>query len=330
MTVPRNGLMNGSKRKPVDVWIDCDPGHDDVVALMIAASADHCNILGLSTVHGNTTVENATHNALSVMELLKKNVDVHSGAAKPLMRPSKLATHIHGVNGLADIALLPDQPKKRAAPDAVVAMHQAISQNPVPVTLVATGPLTNVALMLATYPKVTENIERLVFMGGSTGIGNITSQAEFNMFADPEAAKLVLETSSLVGKLYMIPLDVTHNVLMDSSIMTKLQQHASPIAETILELMTVFQATYETVYGFKNGVPVHDACAIVYALWPEIMTSRLMHATISLDHLTLGRTVCDIWSQQTQFFPNVHIVLNADVAAFWKLFTLIVDKLDAL
>ncbi|EPY51839.1 uridine ribohydrolase [Schizosaccharomyces cryophilus OY26] len=323
-------MMNGGRRKTVDVWIDCDPGHDDVVALMVAACADHCNILGLSTVHGNTVVENATQNALSVMELLKKDVDVHSGASKPLMRPSKLATHIHGVNGLAGIALLPDQPRKRASPDAVVAMYQAISQNPIPVTLVATGPLTNIALMLATYPTVSENIERLVFMGGSTGIGNITSQAEFNMFADPEAAKLVLETTSLSGKLYMVPLDVTHSVLMDSAIMEKLRQHGSPISNTLVELMTVFQATYETVYGFKNGVPVHDACAMVYALWPEIMSSRIMYVTVSIDQLTLGRTVCDVWSQQTQMLPNVHVVLSADVVAFWNLFMQVVEKLNTL
>lgn len=330
MTNTIDSFQKGSALENYNIWIDCDPGHDDVVALTLAACAGHCKILGVSTVHGNTTLEFTTKNALAVMELLNQDVDVHAGAAKPLMRESAFATHIHGTNGLAGISLLPDYPKKKATPDAVFAMYTTISNYPEPVTLVATGPLTNIALLLATYPSVTDNIERFIFMGGSTGIGNITSQAEFNVYADPEAARLVLETKSLIGKLFMVPLDVTHKVLLDANIIQLLRQHSNPFSSTLVELMTVFQQTYENVYGIRNGVPVHDVCAVALALWPSLWTSRSMYVTVSLDSLTLGRTVCDVWSQQNQYPANVHVVLEADVSLFWETFIGVIDRLNYL
>ncbi|EEB05931.2 uridine ribohydrolase [Schizosaccharomyces japonicus yFS275] len=314
--------------QPLDVWLDCDPGHDDIVAIMIASYAENCHLLGVSTVHGNSSIEHTTHNALAVLELLGIGVPVYRGAPKPLMRENKLATHIHGENGLSNTKLLPPNPKKSAQPNAVFNMYKAIMDNPRPVVYVATGPLTNVALLVSTYPDVTSNIEKLVFMGGSTGVGNITSQAEFNMYADPEAARLVVEANSLRGKLYMVPLDVTHTVLLDRATLQKLREHPSPFAALLVDVMTAFSDTYEKTYGFKEGVPVHDACAMAAALWPDMAEFKPMTTSVSLDALTLGRTVCDVWGQIAEPVNNVNIVFRMDVPRFWSMILEIVRRIQ--
>ncbi|MCJ1236067.1 Uridine nucleosidase 1 [Varicellaria rhodocarpa] len=281
----------------IPIWLDCDPGHDDAFAILLSANHPNLHLLGISTVHGNTSLAGTTTNAGRVLSLLGcSDVPVYPGAAKPFCRKAVHAPNIHGASGLDGTDLLP---KAQSPPithtNAVLAMRDALlAQQPGTVWVVATGALTNVALLFATFPEVAAHIRGLSIMGGSIGgkfteaplgkvegsgerIGNITQWAEFNIYCDPESAHSVLSSPILAPKTILIPLDVTHLVLATQSVQKTLLYGSSPstspssppstIRQALNDLLLFFAHTYASVFGITAGPPLHDPIAVAVVLF---------------------------------------------------------------
>ncbi|HEX4282456.1 MAG TPA: nucleoside hydrolase, partial [Solirubrobacteraceae bacterium] len=194
-----------------DIILDCDPGHDDAIALLLALASPEVNLLGVTTVSGNQTLEKTTANAIRVLDHVgRTEIPVAAGADRPLVRERHVAADVHGETGL-DGPDLPPPSRKPEAAHAIDWIAMTLTASRSPVTLVPTGPLTNIALFQARYPELVSRVERIVLMGGAYGEGNVTPAAEFNIWADPEAAHRVF-TSGI--DLTMVGLDVTHQALL--------------------------------------------------------------------------------------------------------------------
>jgi inosine-uridine nucleoside N-ribohydrolase len=287
------------------VLIDCDPGHDDAIALLLALASPELELLGVTTVSGNQTLEKTTANALRVLEFVgRDDVPVAAGADRPLVRERFVAAYVHGESGLEG----PDLPPPRGAP---VAEHAVdfLADRVHGATLVAVGPLTNVALLLARYPEARP--QRIVLMGGAIAEGNVTPAAEFNIWADPEAARRVFDSGLDVT---MIGLDVTHQALVGPAHYERLR--ASGRAGTLVaELLEFFNVYHRETYGF-DGSPIHDAVAVAHLLRPQLVGTRERHVAIETEsELCRGRTVVDIW-RRTGSPPNAHVGVEIDAEAF--------------
>ena len=274
------------------IILDCDPGHDDAIALLLALASPEVNLLGVTTVAGNTTLENTTVNALKVLELCDhREIPVAAGAARPLMRELVVAEHVHGKSGL-DGPTLPDPVMRPVASHAVDFLAQKILECPEQVTLVPVGPLTNVALLLNRYPEALDNVSRIVSMGGAIGLGNVTPSAEFNIFVDPEAAHRVYHSGVPIT---MIGLDVTHQALLDKTHAERLR----PMGRAggfVAELLDFFIGNYPRHRGGGAGAPIHDAVAVACVIWPDLVSTINCYVTIDTQsELSRGRTVVDRW-----------------------------------
>jgi inosine-uridine nucleoside N-ribohydrolase len=301
---------------------DCDPGHDDAIALLLALASPELELLGVTTVAGNQTLELTTANAIRVLDRMgRADVPVAAGAPRPLVRQRHVAANVHGDSGLDG----PSLPPPARAPEPVHAvdwMARAISESPEPITLVATGPLTNVALLLTRYPGVEQQLERLVLMGGSIGEGNITPAAEFNIWVDPEAAARVFEGHL---DLTMVGLDVTHRALMT-------QEHASRLAgagragRLVAELWEFYSRFHRRRYGW-DGSPVHDAVAMAHLLDPTLLETK--HCGVKVDtgpELSRGRTNADRWGR-SGWPENCHVAVDIDSERF---LALLVERIGRL
>jgi purine nucleosidase/pyrimidine-specific ribonucleoside hydrolase len=247
---------------PLPVWLDCDPGHDDALAIMLAAYAPGIKLLGLSTVHGNQTLAKTTLNARRVLAMAGvTGLRVAPGAAKPLLRPPRACPEIHGDSGLdgPDLSPLDGHGHDAAAQQpAVVQMHAALRDAGERATLVCTGALTNAALLLSVYPELAAAVH-VVFMGGAVRGGNTGAVAEFNIQLDPEAAAVVLNSGARVT---MVPLDVTHTALVTPDVLRRIRagpggDGASRFRRIVAELLTYFAASYRAVFAFESP-PLHD------------------------------------------------------------------------
>jgi pyrimidine-specific ribonucleoside hydrolase len=301
---------------------DCDPGHDDAIALLLALASPELELLGVTTVAGNQTLELTTANAIRVLDHMGQgDVPVSAGAPRPLVRRRHVAANVHGDSGLDG----PSLPPPARAPEpmhAVDWMARAISESPEPITLVATGPLTNVALLLTRYPQVEQQLERLVLMGGSIGEGNVTPAAEFNIWVDPEAAARVFEADL---DLTMVGLDVTHRALMT-------KDHASRLAgagragRLVAELWEFYSRFHRRRYGW-NGSPVHDAVAMAHLVDPTLLETR--HCGVRVDtgpELSRGRTNVDRWGR-AGWPENCHVAVDIDSERF---LVLLVERIGRL
>ena len=245
---------------PLPVWLDCDPGHDDALAIMLAAYSPGIKLLGVSTVHGNQTLAKTTLNARRVLAIAGiTGLRVAPGAAKPLMRPPRACPEIHGDSGLdgPDLSSCDDAPDDSQQQPAVVQMHAALREAEERATLVCTGALTNAALLLSVYPELAATV-RVVFMGGAVRGGNTGAVAEFNIQLDPEAAAVVLSSGAHVT---MVPLDVTHTALVTPDVLRRIHAgpdgHNSRFRRIVAELLTYFAASYRAVFAFDSP-PLHD------------------------------------------------------------------------
>jgi len=306
---------------PTPVLIDCDPGHDDAMALLLALASPELELLGVTTVHGNQTLEKTTANAIRVLEFVGRgDVPVAAGADRPLVRDLFVASYVHGESGLDGPALPPPQ----AAPveqHAVDFLAERLRSARRPVTLIPVGPLTNVALLLARYPRVVESIDRIVVMGGSIAEGNVTPAAEFNIWADPEAAHRVF-TSGL--ELTMIGLDVTHKALLMSEHAERLRA-SGRTGTMVAELVDFFSVFHRGTYGFA-GSPIHDAVAVAHVARPGLVETASRHVAIEREsELCRGRTVVDLW-RRTGNDPNAEVGVGIDADGFLELF---VERLSA-
>ncbi|MGI8479421.1 MAG: nucleoside hydrolase [Gaiellaceae bacterium] len=305
---------------PIPIVLDCDPGHDDAIALLLALASPEVEVLGVTTTYGNQTLEKTTANALRVLELVgRSDVRVAAGADRPLVRELVVAAHVHGESGLDGPALPP--PRIEATPtDATEFIAECVRDAATDVTLVPTGPLTNVARYLDAHG--TEGIARIVLMGGSIGEGNFTPAAEFNIWCDPEAARSVL-TSGL--DVTMAGLDVTHKAILGPEIEERLRA-AGRIGTFVAELNVFFSQHHRATYGW-NGAPIHDAVAVAHVVRPGLLERRHCNVEIELEsELCRGRTVVDRW-HRTERAPNAHVGVDLDTTAF---FDLLVERISSL
>ena len=301
-----------SERTPI--LIDCDPGHDDAIALLLALASPEVELLGVTTVAGNQTLAKTTANALRVLEFVgRSDVPVAAGADRPLSRELTVAAHVHGESGLDGPALPPPQgaPVDEHAVDFLARSALASGR---PVTLVPVGPLTNIALFLARHPEAVEAVERIVLMGGAIAEGNVTPAAEFNIWADPEAARRVFSSGLPVT---MIGLDVTHKALMTEAHAGQLRS-SGPAGRMVAELYDFFVGFHRETYGFE-GAPIHDAVAVAHVLRPGLVET--VHRRVDIDcesELCRGRTVVDLW-RRTDREPNADVGVGIDGDAFLEL-----------
>jgi len=293
------------------IVIDCDPGHDDAIAILLALASPEVELRGVVTVAGNQTVDKTTRNALKVLELAgRSDIPVVRGAAEPLKRPLRTAAHVHGESGLDG----PDLPEPTAEPsgDDPAAWLEA------GVVLVATGPLTNVAGLLDRGV----HIDEIVWMGGAMAEGNVTPAAEFNAFVDPEAAAIVFESSVPIT---MVGLDVTHKALFTRAHADRLRGTGAS-GRVVAELSDFFQLFHERRYGF-DGSPIHDAMAVAHVIDPTLMTT--VHCNVEIETSSRfcdGRTVVDRWLV-TSGRRNAHVGVDVDAARFLEL---LIERIAAL
>jgi inosine-uridine nucleoside N-ribohydrolase len=305
---------------PTPVLLDCDPGHDDAIALLLALASPELELLGVTTIYGNQTLEKTTTNALRVLELVgRTDVQVAAGADRPLVRELVVAAHVHGESGL-DGTVLPAATSRPAPDDAVAFMRERIRSAAEPVTIVATGPWTNVARYLAA--SGTEGIARLVLMGGAIAEGNFTPAAEFNVWCDPEAAAAVLASGL---QITLIGLDVTHQAILGAEIEQRLRSDGR-IGSFVADLNVFFTRYHRETYGWE-GAPIHDAVALASVVRPDLVETRHRNVEIEVEsELTRGRTVVDLWNR-TERPPNAHVGVSLDSRAF---FDLLVERIATL
>ena len=297
---------------PIPIVLDCDPGHDDAIALLLALASPELELLGVTTTYGNQTLEKTTGNALRVLELVERtDVAVAAGAERPLERELVVASHVHGESGLDGPALPPPRGKPHVD-HAVACISEWIRQVERPVTLVATGPLTNVARYLAEHGS--DGIERIVVMGGAIAEGNYTPAAEFNVWCDPEAAAAVFRSGLDVT---MMGLDVTHQALLGSSVESRLRG-AGRVGSFVADLNVYFTQYHRETYGWE-GAPIHDAVAVASVIRPELVETRHRNVEVELEsELCRGRTVVDLW-RRTDRSPNAHVGVDLDADGFFEL-----------
>jgi len=290
----------------IPILIDCDPGHDDAIALLLALASPELELRGVTTVAGNQTLEKTTANALRVLELVgREDVPVAAGADRPLERELRVAAHVHGETGLDGPTLPPPQTQPFGQPAA-----DFLAERLEPgVVLVPTGPLTNVALLLdrGVLP------ERIVLMGGAIGEGNITQHAEFNIWADPEAAARVFASGVDVT---MIGLDVTHKALLTPEHGRRLAE-AGRVGTFVAELLAFYHRFHAEKYGWP-GSPIHDAVAVAHVLRPGLVETLHRHVRVETSEDKRGRTVVDL-EQRTGAEPNAHVGVDLDADGFLEL-----------
>ncbi|WAL64391.1 nucleoside hydrolase [Amycolatopsis cynarae] len=253
--------------------IDTDPGVDDAFAIALAALSEDVDLLGVTAVYGNVSLESTTRNALRVLQLCgRADVPVAAGAARPLIHPQPFrAAHVHGADGLSGRSgALPEPDREPEPGGAVRLMVSLLEAADEPVTLAAIGPLTNIALLVAAHPEVREKIGRIVVMGGGLGHGNTTAAAEFNIWSDPEAARRVLVEEDLPRVL--VPLDLTHRCAVDTAWLAKLAG-TGPVGAGLEALTPDYLASYRKTLGW-DGIALHDAVAVAEAISPGILRTE--------------------------------------------------------
>jgi inosine-uridine nucleoside N-ribohydrolase len=291
------------------VIIDCDPGHDDAMALLLALGSPELELAAVTTVAGNQTLDKVTANAIRVLDVAGAHaIPVAAGADRPLVHPARVASEVHGETGLDG----PDLPPPSREPESVHAVELiAAKLRERPHTIVAIGPLTNIALLLALHPELTGRIERIVLMGGAIAEGNVTPAAEFNIWCDAEAAHRVF-TSGLA--LTMVGLDVTHRALLSSERAEGLRSSGRAGA-VVADLHRFYSSFHQTIYGHRS-TPVHDALALASVIRPNLLKLEPLHTEIDTSTgLCRGRTVVDRWRRLGKE-PNANVAIDVQGDAF--------------
>lgn len=306
------------------IILDCDPGHDDALALTIAVASPKIDVLAVTTSAGNQTPDKTLNNAMRMLTLLhREDIPVAQGNQTPLVEPLETAPEVHGETGL-DGADLPDPDFKVQPIPAVELIAKTLRESDEKVTLVVTGPMTNAALFLRVYPDLAkEKINQIVFMGGAMGLGNWRPSVEFNIFVDPEAAKIVMNFGL---PLVMTPLNVTHKAQIMKDEIEQIGQIDNPVAQAFYGLLNFFEQYHENPkWGFK-GAPLHDPCTIAWLIDPTMFGTDKMNVDVETQgDLTRGETVCDYY-QLTSKPQNTEVLLDIDREKFIQL---IMDTLQS-
>ncbi|MGK3709869.1 nucleoside hydrolase [Arthrobacter sp. IK3] len=309
---------------PHKIILDCDPGHDDAVALLLAHGSPEIELLAVTTVVGNQTLEKVTRNALAIARVANiTGVPFAAGCDRPLVRTIENAPDIHGESGM-DGPELPEptvELDSRHAVDLII--DTVMSHEPGTVTLVPTGGLTNIAMAVRKEPRLAERVKEVVLMGGGYHVGNWSAVAEFNIIIDPEAAHIVFNEK---WPLTMVGLDLTHQALATDEVAERIAAVGTKPAKFVGELLEFFGHTYKDAQGF-DFPPVHDPCAVAYVIDPSVMTTRRVPLDVELTGtLTLGMTVAD-FRAPAPADCNTSVAMELDQDKFWGL---VVDALERI
>jgi pyrimidine-specific ribonucleoside hydrolase len=311
---------------PTPVLLDCDPGHDDAVAILLALGSPGVRLLGITTCFGNCAVEDATHNAQRVLALVgREDVPVAQGAAGPMRGEVALGNYVHGVSGL-DGPVLPEPTVPPVAETATELLERCLVESTEPVTVVVTGPMTNLGVLLSQSPDLVARIREIVFMGGSTERGNHTPTAEFNTFADPEALDVVLRAGVPVR---MVGLNLTHQALATPEVVERMSAMPHEVGRTCAAWMGFFGDSYERIWEFE-APPVHDPCTIAALLDPSVIRWRECFVAVELDGTwTRGTTVVDLFGRLPDQAPNASVAMDLDAGRYWDLVLAALDHLGS-
>ncbi|MFV0519403.1 MAG: nucleoside hydrolase [Lachnospirales bacterium] len=297
------------------IILDCDPGHDDAIAILLAGKSEKIDLLGITIASGNQTNEKTTANALNICNYLGINVPISSGCVGPIVKDKQdISPEIHGETGL-DGPTFQEHNKKTTGIHAVNFIIDTVLKSKEKVTIVITGPMTNVAMAIRLEPSILKNIDEFVVMGGCYQLGNVTPAAEFNIYADADAAHIVFTSGVPV---VMVGLDVTRKVLCLPSVierMVKINNSASKLFE---DLMKFFNKTQKEVFGWEGG-PLHDPLTIAYLIDPSVLTTKEVYTEIDIRGVqSYGRTNCDFFGLSDKP-SNTFIAVEVDVEKFWDI-----------
>lgn len=309
---------------PIAVIIDCDPGHDDAIALLLAIASPQIDLRAVTTCFGNCSLEDATRNALQILELAgSDDVPVAAGASGPLVGEVTLGNYVHGGSGL-DGPALPEPRRRPVEEDAVELMTRLLEESSEPITLVVTGPMTNVGMLLRSRPDLSGRIAEIIFMGGSTERGNHTPTAEFNTYADPESLDVVLHSGV---KVRMVGLNLTHQALATTEVVDRMREMGHAIGAVSAAWMGFFGSSYNRIWEFE-APPVHDPCTVVALIDPGIIEWHDAFVAVELDgRWTRGTTVVDLHARYPDEAQNASVAMTLNRAAYWDL---VLSSLDAL
>ncbi|MCM1991005.1 nucleoside hydrolase [Oceanirhabdus seepicola] len=308
------------KKKPV--IIDCDPGYDDALALILALGNEKLDVRAITTCAGNQTGEKILKNALNIVSFLEKDITVALGAKKPLMRELEIAPEVHGETGL-DGAELPEGNRVANKENAINLMKKIIMETDEKITIIVTGPLTNMALLLTLYPEVKDKIYEISIMGGACFGGNVTPCAEYNIKTDPEAAEIVFKSGI---KIAMCGLDVTHRALFTKADFRDIRAIGNNTSELAYRILVAYSKYYEENTELE-GIPVHDACAVAYAIDSSIFETKKCYVTVETKgEFTTGQTVVD-YRDLLRKEKNVEVAFDIDKGAFLNLFKAAIREL---
>ena len=309
------------------IIIDTDPGMDDVLAIMLAAASPEVDIIGITAVAGNTGLEHTARNAAALADLLALTCPVGAGAAAPMWRrDTQPATHVHGDDGLRGYQL---PPSTREIEPAIELLRRLVDDSATPVTLVPIGPLTNIALFMATYPDTARKVEHIVLMGGGTGdhLGNATPAAEFNIYFDPDAAARVFDFGVPIT---MVGLNVTNRALIAVRDFAPLVASGGPIAEMVTAItLPYIEHADSGGEGDEAAAAQHDSLAVAAVIRPDLLKTEHLYVDVeNVGRLTSGMTVVDFHSRTGQT-PNCHVAVDVDVEAFTSLLVSRLTQLDS-
>ena len=296
------------------IILDCDPGHDDAVAITLAANSDKIDLLGITVVAGNQTLEKTQINARNVCQWLGVDVPVYAGCGQPMVREKMIAGDIHGETGL-DGPVFPPLTKELEKEHAVNFIIKTLMESDGDITMVTTGPMTNLAMAMRMEPAIIPKIKQIVLMGGAYTNGNVTPAAEFNIIADADAA-YVCFTSGL--PITMMGLDVTRKVLCYPEIVDRMEKIGNKASKLFADLMRFFCKTQKEVFGWEGG-PLHDPVTIAWLIDPSVVTLKPMHVDIDIRSVqSYGRTNCDFFGYGGQE-PTANVAIDIDAAKFWDI-----------
>ena len=296
------------------IILDCDPGHDDAVAIMLAAGSPAIDLLGITVVAGNQTLENTRRNALRVVQWLGVDVPVYSGCGRPLIREKITAGDIHGETGL-DGPVFPPLTRALEMEHAVNYIIRTLMASDGDITMVTTGPMTNLAMAMRLEPRIVDKIRRIVLMGGAYTNGNVTPAAEFNIVADADAAYVCFTCGRPIT---MVGLDVTRKVLCYPQIVERMGRVGNDASRLFVDLMGHFCRTQKEIFGWEGG-PLHDPVTIAWLIDPTVLTTKPMNVQVDIRSVqSYGRTNCDYFDY-LRLPRTADVAIDIDAARFWDI-----------
>ena len=310
---------------PKKIILDCDPGLDDAVAILLAHGNPEIELLAITTVVGNQTLEKVTRNALLVADVAGiTGIPIAAGCDRPLVRKITTAGHVHGESGMGTAAYPPEFKNKVDDRHAVkLIIDLVMSHEAKTITLVPTGGLTNIAMAARLEPRIVERVQEVVLMGGGYHMGNCSAVAEFNIKIDPEAAHIVFNESWPVT---MVGLDLTHQALATPEVLQRVKEVGTKPSAFMLEIMDYYSKIYKR-NRLMEAAPVHDPCAVAYVIDPTVMTTERVPVNIELSgELTLGMTVADFRNPRPEHC-HTQVAVKLDFDKFWEL---VVDALKRI